>query len=225
MLSLNLSDLFKPDTDDARLKERADRTIGDFVMHEASGISSGQTKALAMLPALLILSACIGSPGPVGNPAVPEPTRPVELQSYLGTWYEYGRYEAPFQRGCEGVTAEYSIRDDGKIKVVNSCYRDGLDGEFDQAIGRAKLVEGSENAKLKVSFFGPFYGDYWVLDRGEETPQGQYSWSIVGEPSGRYLWMLTREARPSAELRALLERRVKELGYDWSLVRPTKQPD
>ncbi|MBV7258039.1 lipocalin family protein [Erythrobacter crassostreae] len=174
------------------------------------------------------LAACVGTPGPVGNLAVPEPAKPVLLPAYLGTWYEYGRYEAPFQKGCEGVTAEYSLREtsgDSKIRVVNSCYKDGLDGEFDQSTGKAKIVEGTGGAKLKVSFFGPFYGDYWVLDRGEPDEDGQYPWSIVGEPSGRYLWMLTREPRPSAERRAALEARVRELGYDWELVRLTQQPE
>ncbi|TRD12791.1 lipocalin [Erythrobacter insulae] len=175
----------------------------------------------------LNLGACVGSPGPVGNIAVPQPSRPVALPAYLGTWYEYGRYEAPFQTGCEGVTAEYSLREtsgNAKIRVVNSCYKNGLDGEFDQSTGKAKVVAGSQGAKLKVSFFGPFYGDYWVLDRGDPDASGQYPWSIVGEPSGRYLWMLTREARPSPELKARLEERVRELGYDWSLVRLTQQP-
>ncbi len=173
------------------------------------------------------LAACAGSPGPVGNIAVPQPAKPVVLQSYLGKWYEYGRYEAPFQKGCEGVTADYSLRDDDKIKVVNACYKDGLDGEFDQAIGKAKIVAddgGPAGSKLKVSFFGPFYGDYWVLDRGEADANGQYAWSIVGEPSGRYLWMLTRAPQPDAALRSRLEARVRELGYDWSLVRLTQQP-
>lgn len=182
--------------------------------------------APALLAATLTLAACVGSPGPVGNANVPEPAKPVALSQYLGTWYEYGRYEAPFQEGCEGVTAEYSLRDtsgDAKIKVVNSCYKGSLEGEFDQSTGKAKVVEGSDGAKLKVSFFGPFYGDYWVLDRGEPGPDGLYDWSIVGEPSGRYLWMLTREPQPDAELRALLEARVKELGYDWELVRLTAQ--
>ncbi|MBY6129700.1 lipocalin family protein [Qipengyuania aquimaris] len=179
---------------------------------------------LAAMPLALAASACIGTPGPVGNLAVPEPAKPVELDAYLGKWYEYGRYEAPFQKGCEGVTAEYSLRDNGKIRVVNSCYEDSLAGEFRQSTGRAKIVEDSEGAKLKVSFFGPFYGDYWVLDRGEAGVDGRYDWSIVGEPSGRYLWMLTREAQPSPATRAMLEQRVKELGYDWSLVRLTEQP-
>ena len=89
--------------------------------------------------------------------------------------------------------------------------------------GRAKVVEGSDGAKLRVSFFGPFYGDYWILDRSLLNTQGFYDWSIVGEPSGRYLWMLTREAKPDARLREELERRVRELGYDWELVRITEQ--
>lgn len=185
--------------------------------------------ALFLGPVLLALgvmtSGCVGSPGPVGNTAVPQPAKPVELNAYLGTWYEYGRYEAPFQKGCEGVTAEYSIRETSsasKIRVVNSCYQDALDGEFKQSTGRAKVVEGSDGAKLKVSFFGPFFGDYWVLDRSEPDTDAQYQWSIVGEPSGRYLWMLTREAIPDAQLRAKLETRVRELGYDWELVRLTK---
>ena len=179
----------------------------------------------AALPLALASAACVGTPGPVGNAAVPDPAKPVTLDAYLGTWYEYGRYEAPFQTGCEGVTAEYSLRDDGKIRVVNSCYEGALDGAFKQSTGKAKIVEDSEGAKLKVSFFGPFYGDYWVLDRGPEGADGLYPWSIVGEPSGRYLWMLTREAQPDTETRQLLERRVKELGYDWELVRLTQQPE
>ena len=167
-----------------------------------------------------------GSPGPVGNVAVPQPAKPVALEAYLGTWYEYGRYEAPFQRDCDFVTAEYSLREtsgDSNIRVVNSCIKGSADGEVEQSTGRAKIVEGSDGAKLRVSFFGPFYGDYWILDRSLLNTQGFYDWSIVGEPSGRYLWMLTREAEPDAELRALLERRVRELGYDWELVRITQQ--
>ena len=217
--------LFNSDTDALAIRAVNEMFERGGAMIWASRKAGNRAKALVAGAAMLALTACIGSPGPVGNMAVPEPARPVELQSYIGKWHEFGRYEAPFQKGCEGVTADYSLRDDGKIKVVNTCYRGSLDGEFDLATGKAKLVEGSKNAKLKVSFFGPFYGDYWVLDRGDENSQGQYVWSIVGEPSGRYLWMLTREARPGADLQALLERRVKELGYDWSLVRLTKQPD
>ncbi|MEP3227152.1 MAG: lipocalin family protein [Parasphingorhabdus sp.] len=177
-------------------------------------LSAKQKLALSLLPFALI-SACAGKPGPVGNNAVPEPAKAVELDRYLGKWFEMARYEAPFQKDCDGVTADYSLRDDGKIKVINSCTKDG---KTSTANGKAKIVENSQNAKLKVSFFGPFYGDYWVLDRADD-----YSWAIVGEPSGRYLWMLTRQAQPEPGVRARIEARVKEMGYDWSLVRVTDQ--
>lgn len=155
---------------------------------------------------------------PVGNTAVPQPAKSVDLNRYLGRWYELYRYEAPFQKDCEGATADYSLNNNGTIKVVNSCHQGSVDGKLRTATGKAKVVDTSTGAKLKVSFFGPFYGDYWVLDHGDD-----YSWSIVGEPSGRYLWVLSRSPKPSAEQRAFLEQRVKELGYDWSLVRVTVQ--
>lgn len=170
----------------------------------------------------LALSGCIYRGGPVGNAAVPQPAKPVALDAYLGKWYEYARYEAPFQKGCEAVTAEYSLRDDGMIEVVNSCRQGSVDGKFKQSTGKAKVVEGSDGARLKVSFFGPFYGDYWVLDRGEPGPDGLYPWSIVGEPSGRFLWLLTREARPDPATAARIEARAAELGYDLSRLRRTK---
>lgn len=169
--------------------------------------------------AALALGACATlQRGPVGNAAVPQPAKPVELERYLGRWYEQARYEAGFQVGCEAVTADYSLRDDGLIRVVNSCREGAVDGRLRTAEAKAKIVEGSRNAKLKVSFFGPFYvGDYWVLDHAHD-----YSWSIVGEPSGRYLWLLTREARPSAAQGQALRQRAQELGYDLSLLRETQ---
>lgn len=175
------------------------------------------TAGIAPALLLILLTACAGTPGPVGNRAVPQPAKAVELNRYLGRWYEYARYEAPFQKGCEAVTADYSLRDDGMLKVVNSCRQASPDGKAKQSTGKAKIIAGSNNAKLKVSFFGPFYGDYWVLDRADD-----YSWAIVGEPSGRYLWMLTRTTRPGGATGALLEQRVKAMGYDWSLVRMTR---
>ena len=169
----------------------------------------------------IALTACATlQRGPVGNSAVPEPSKTVDLNRYAGLWYEIGRYENGFERGCEGVTARYTVRDDGLVGVLNSCRQGGVAGEERTVEGKAKVVENSGNAKLKVSFFGPFYvGDYWVLDRAED-----YSWSIVGEPSGRYLWLLSRTPQPSAEVRETIMNRVRELGYDVSLVRPVEQP-
>jgi len=111
----------------------------------------------------------------VGNPRPPEPVRAVELNRYLGRWYELARYDMAFERGCEAVTADYSLRPDGLIKVVNSCHKGAEDGPLAVAVGRAKRVGDPLGARLKVSFFGPFYADYWVLDHAPD-----YAWAIVG---------------------------------------------
>ena len=162
--------------------------------------------------------AALGPKHPVGNAAVPQPAKAVELDRYLGRWYELARYEQGFQKDCEAVTADYSLRDDGLIRVVNTCHEGAVNGPVKQAEARAKVVPDSGNAKLKVSFFGPFYvGNYWVLDHADD-----YSWAIVGEGSGRYLWLLSREANPSPELRERLWSRTGELGYDLSMLRVTQ---
>jgi apolipoprotein D and lipocalin family protein len=157
--------------------------------------------------------------GPVRNRSVPEPAKPVDLMRYLGRWYEMARYENRFERGCEGVTAQYSLRDDGLIEVINTCGKDPVSGKTRVSRGKAKIVEGSDNAKLKVSFLGPLYvGDYWILDHADD-----YSWSIVGEPSGKYLWILTRQRSPDEVTRQMLMQRVRALGYDDTVLRPTEQ--
>jgi apolipoprotein D and lipocalin family protein len=177
-------------------------------------------KLSIILIAGLVLGACTTlQSGPVGNSAVPQPAKAVDLDRYLGRWYELGRYEAGFQKDCEAVTADYSLTAPGKIRVVNSCRQGSVDGKLRNVTGKAKIVQGSNNAKLRVSFFGPFYGDYWVLDHADD-----YSWSIVGEPSGRYLWLLSRTATPDeAAKRAILER-ASQMGYDMKLLRWTRQP-
>ena len=154
---------------------------------------------------------------PVGNGAVPQPAKSVDLHRYIGRWYEIARYEQSFQKGCEGVIADYSLRSDGSINVVNRCRKAG--GKTDEARGRAKVVDKVTNAKLKVSFFGPFYGDYWVLDHADD-----YSWSIVGESSGRYLWILAREPTPSEDVITGLVQRARSMGYDTSMLLRTVQP-
>lgn len=165
------------------------------------------------------LSACatLSSP-PVGNRNVPEPRKSVDIDRYLGRWYELYRYEAAFFKDCEAVTADYSRNPDGTIRVLNSCRKGSIDGPLKTATGKAKIADTASGAKLKVSFFGPFYGDYWVLDHADD-----YQWAIVGEPSGRYMWVLSRDPRPSDSQKNMLRRRVEELGYDWTLARETQQ--
>lgn len=173
----------------------------------------------ALAVAAFALSGCatVFSKHPVGNSAVPQPAKSVELSRYLGKWYELARYEQGFQKDCEGVTADYALREDGMISVLNRCRKP--DGKISDAKGRAKIVDPATNAKLKVSFFGPFFGDYWVLDRADD-----YSWAIVGEPSGRYLWILSRDSNPGQARLDKLIGRARALGYDTSMLRITQQP-
>lgn len=182
-------------------------------------LARGVVFGAALIGTTLLLQACGAfAGGKRGNDAVPQPAKSVDLERYLGKWYEYARYENRFERDCDYVTAEYGKRDDGKVSVRNTCgARPGEPGKTSE--GRARVVPDSGNAKLEVSFFGPFYvGDYWVLDHADD-----YSWSIVGEPSGRFLWILTRQPKPSAtEGKALIDR-ARALGYDTSLLRMTAQ--
>jgi apolipoprotein D and lipocalin family protein len=174
------------------------------------------SRLILPLLAACLLAACSPA-GPVGNASVPQPAKSVDVERYLGRWFELGRYENRFERGCEAVMADYSLRPDGLVKVANTCNAGGVDGKERVAVGRAKIVPGSGNAKLRVSFFGPFLGDYWILDHAPD-----YSWSIVGEPSGRYLWILTRSKTPSEPVRRKLENRARSLGYDVTMLRWTR---
>ena len=180
-------------------------------------LSQTRLRRLAPLLLLSLLAACIA--GPSGNRHVPQPAAAVELPRYLGLWHEFARYDMAFERGCEGVTARYDLRPDGKVDVTNTCRKGAPDGPVKVARGRATPVAGSNGAKFKVSFFGPaLFTNYWVLDHAPD-----YSWAIVGEGSGRYLWILTREARPTPARREELLQRVRGLGYDLSLLRFTRQ--
>jgi apolipoprotein D and lipocalin family protein len=167
--------------------------------------------------ALGLTAGLLATRFPRGNLAVPEPEKPVDLDRYLGLWFEIGRYENRFERGGEAVTAEYHKRPDGLIEVINTCRRGSISGSLRTATGRASVVPGSHNAKLKVRFFGPFSGNYWVLDRDDN-----YAWSIVGEPTGRYLWLLSRAPAPEPQIRERLRVRAAELGYDTTLIRWTQ---
>ena len=193
-----------------------------MVTGEQSIRSAALRRTLTIFSAVALaatgVAGCDPMGGPVGNRAVPQPARPVDLSHYLGVWYELARYDNRFERGCEAVTAEYRQVEGGEIQVINRCHEGAPDGPLKTAKGRAKVVAGSGNAKLKVSFFGPFFGDYWVLDHAPD-----YSWSIVGEPSGRYLWLLGRTARPPVASLEALYARVRALGYDAAMIRPTRQ--
>jgi apolipoprotein D and lipocalin family protein len=181
-----------------------------------TGVARLTVAALALLVAGLGVIAAVPRPGRRLPP--PKPRKPVDLDRYLGKWYEFARYPAWFERGREGVTADYSLRPDDLIRVVNSGHQGDPLGPLRWAVAKARPLPGSGNTKLKIAFFGPFFwGDYWILDHAED-----YTWSIVGEGSRRYLWILTRDPVPSPELRALVLARVQSFGYDPSRLHMTQ---
>lgn len=122
----------------------------------------------------------------------PETVEQVNLERYMGLWYEFARLPNDFQSQCVGnVTAEYTLRDDGKVDVVNRCETE--DGSIDEAEGVARIVDEETNARLEVSFvqflgFSFFWGDYWILGLGED-----YEWAVVGHPEREYGWLLVRD--------------------------------
>ena len=151
----------------------------------------------------IIISGCAGIPANVS------PVTGFDIDRYLGTWYEIARLDHSFERGLERVTAEYSLRDDGGINVVNR----GFDPEKDkwkEAVGKAYFVGDSDTGRLKVSFWGPFYGGYNIIDLDKKN----YSYSLVCGPSRSYLWILAREPRMEEFLKSELIKKAKALGFE-----------
>ena len=129
---------------------------------------------------LLCLSAFLGYANELPTVAS------VDLERYLGRWYEIARFDHRFERGCSEVEAFYTRRDDGMIGVVNRC-RLEVENRTKEAHGRAYIVDEKSNAKLKVTFFWPFYGNYWIIDLAED-----YRYVVVSEPDREYFWILSR---------------------------------
>ena len=143
----------------------------------------------------------------------------VDLEKYAGAWYEIARIPNRFQNDCVAdVMAFYRLLDDGKIRVVNRCRNS--DGKTDVAIGTARVIDGSSRAKLKVTFFWPFSGDYWILDLG-----ANYEYAVVGEPDRRYLWILSRSPQMDDSLYRQILDKIAAQGYDTKLLIKTEQPD
>lgn len=165
---------------------------------------------------LLFISTFLFSCG--GNYPPLETVESVDIQKYLGKWYEIALLPNRFEEGCHCTTAEYSLIDEETIKVVNTCNQDSADGEIDQANGKAFVVEGSDNAKLKVQFFWPFKGDYWILELDED-----YQYALVGSPSREYLWILSRTPTLEEEILTQLKESAEQKGFDTSKLIYTDQ--
>ena len=144
----------------------------------------------------------------------------VDIDRYLGKWYEIARYPNRFEKACVAVTADYSLRDDGKVRVVNECRKGSLEGPIKRIEGKAWIVDASTNAKLKVQFFWPFRGAYWIIDLGKD-----YEYAVVGHPGRKYLWVLSRTPNMEPEIYEEILRRLPRQGYDPARLQKTLQPD
>jgi apolipoprotein D and lipocalin family protein len=152
--------------------------------------------------AILLMTGCLGYPQAV------QPVREFELQRYLGTWYEIARLDHAFERGLEQVTATYSMRDDGGVRVLNRGY--AVDQrEWMEAEGKAYFVRRADEGYLKVSFFGPFYGSYVIFDLDKE----HYQYAFVCGPNKSYLWLLARTPAVSDAIRERFLRQATRLGF------------
>lgn len=134
----------------------------------------------------------------------------VDLNRYIGKWYEIARFDHPFERGLQATTAEYAFRKDGKISVTNSGHVGSPQGKLKVAHGKAKLPNPNEPGKLKVAFFLWFYADYYILELDEEN----YSYALIGSSTDKYLWILSRTPKRDYEVLHRLLKKAESLGYD-----------
>lgn len=162
-------------------------------------------KLIKLLPAwlLLLLAGCTSIPAGV------KPVENFDVNRYLGKWYEIARLDHSFERGLTRVTAEYSLRDDGGIKVVNRGFST-KNNEWDEAEGKAYFVGPDNEGFLKVSFFGPFYGSYIVFELDRED----YRYSFVSGPDTSYLWLLSRTPEISDDVLQRFMKKASALGFE-----------
>jgi apolipoprotein D and lipocalin family protein len=161
-----------------------------------------------LVSGLALLFACSANGRHLANDP-PTVVRHVDLDRYLGKWYEIARYPNRFQKQCVASTAVYSIREDGRIRVLNACRKGSLEGPLKRAEGKAWVVDETTQAKLKVQFFWPFRGDYWIIDLGEN-----YEYAVVGHPKRKYLWILSRTPQMETEVYEEILERIVRNGYD-----------
>ncbi|RPJ76836.1 MAG: lipocalin [Desulfobacteraceae bacterium] len=154
---------------------------------------------------LLLVSGCVGVPDGVA------PVENFELARYLGRWYEIARLDHSFERGLSRVTAEYSLREDGGVRVVNRGYSEKKK-EWKEAEGKAYFVDRADQGHLKVSFFGPFYGAYIVFELDREN----YQYALVSGPDKSYFWILARRPDMDKELKERLIAKAAARGFDTS---------
>jgi len=170
-------------------------------------------RLIPLIASALLLAGCINLPNHRNTSAPLETVSSVDLSRYTGKWYEIARYPNGFEKGCEGVTAEYADLGDGKVSVTNTCHQGAPDGPVDVATATARIVPGSGNSKLKVKFapeWVPFAsGDYWILHLEDD-----YSGALIGAPNGKFLWVMGREPQMEPAKYERITARARALGFD-----------
>ncbi|MCY7410684.1 MAG: lipocalin family protein [Chitinophagales bacterium] len=144
----------------------------------------------------------------------------VDLNKYAGKWFEIASYPQSFQKGCHCTTAEYTVSEKGYVIVENRCNRDSVNGKQSYIKGKAFVDKNSGNAKLKVQFFWPFKGKYWIIDLAND-----YSYAVVSNPNKKYLWILSRSSKMEESIYQGIISRLKEKGFDISKLETTVQID
>jgi lipocalin len=134
----------------------------------------------------------------------------VDLERFQGTWYEIARYPNKFEKNMVGVTATYTLRDNGKIRVLNQGYLDSLDGRHKKINGKARVPDPSEPGRLQVSFFLFFYSDYLILELDTE----EYQWALIGSSSPDYLWVLSRKPVMPEKIYDQILDKARNRGYE-----------
>lgn len=148
----------------------------------------------------------------VGCAGIPENVKPVDnfkLEKYLGKWYEIARLDHSFERGLSHVTADYKLRHDGGVKVINRGYS-SKSGSWKESEGKAYFVKDSNLGYLKVSFFGPFYGSYIIFGLDKKN----YQYSLVCGPDKSYLWILGRTTTMKEDIKSSLLKKAGDAGFD-----------
>ena len=152
-------------------------------------------------------------------PAQPPQTVPsVDLRRYMGQWFEIASFPQRFQKGCQNTTAFYSLDEKGYVRVKNRCNKDSPDGKESSVTGKAFVVKNSGNAKLKMQFFWPIRGDYWIIDLADD-----YSYAVVSNPDRKYLWILSRSSKMDDTLYDEITARLKAKGFDITKLKKTPQ--
>ncbi|MGB3616716.1 MAG: lipocalin family protein [Catalinimonas sp.] len=135
----------------------------------------------------------------------------VDLDRYLGTWYEIARLPSGFESGCTQTQATYTRNPGGDLRVINQCVRNGRRRDVR---GTGRVVDAPRNSKLKVTFQWPFAGDYWIMRVGDDGSGGPYAYALVGHPYREYLWILAREEYLDDDVRTELLALARDEGYE-----------